>query len=94
MLIWITVGRKLFLGDKSTFLLDQLQHGWAPKDQRIPLKSDCFSPKVQIWGSISYYGVVNFTFYEGSMKSDLYIKVKEDNLLPEAPKIFHDDWVF
>ena len=73
--------KKIIFSDESTFLLDQTPHGWATKDQRIPLKSDCFSPKVQIWGSISYYGVVNFTFYEGSMNSDLYIKVIEDNLL-------------
>ena len=54
----------------------------------------CFSPKIQIWGSISSYGVVNFTFYEVSMNYDLYTKVIDDNLLPDAPKMFHDDWMF
>ena len=50
---------------------------------------------VMFWECITYYGVGNLVAIDGSMNTDKYISVLDDNLWPVVVKHFFDrPWIF
>ena len=85
--------RHVIFTDETTFALNKPQYGWAPRSSRIQQKSQCYDPKLQIWGSICELDKVHFTFYEGSLTSNKYVEILGSELLPEARKLLGKNWI-
>ena len=86
-------GGMLFLQMKLRLLSINLNMVWAPSSSRIQQKSQCYNPKLQIWGSIRELGKVHFTFYESSLTSSKYVEILGSELLPEARKLLGKNWI-
>jgi len=84
---------KVIFSDETTFRLNEPQYGWAPRGTPIRQRSRTYNPKVQLWGSISYYGAIAFTTYEGSMTSNRYVNVLQQELIPAANEGMRGRWV-
>jgi hypothetical protein len=52
------------------------------------------SPKLHVWGGVSYYGRTQLYIFEENLTADLYIQILETRLPEDIPHIFTRQWTF
>lgn len=85
--------------DEKKFNLDGpdgLQYYWADlrKEKDIFSKNAHGGGSVMIWAGFGWNGTTDIVFIDGRLNSQGYRKVLEDHLLPKAPQIAGQDWIF
>ena len=80
--------------DECSFFLGERIYGWAPKDERITVESLTYNPKVQVWASMYFGGILYYQIFEGTMNSEKYHEILEDEFLPIAVAELGEDLVF
>lgn len=61
---------------------------WRPECIGIVQDPPCSRLKIMVWGCVSYYGVGDLAFVEGTMNSGKYIQVLEEHLQPSVHRLF------
>ena len=70
--------------DESVFRVGEPCHGWARVGQPVFHESSNYAPFINVWASISAFGKLSITFYEGNLDQFRYQELLEDHLYAEA----------
>ena len=84
--------RTIFTDEAGFWIFDNGKEGWFKKDLSLPVTSDSYSGKVNVWAAISPRGKVELVTFTQKFKAPVYLEILEDYLLPQGDRIFHNRW--
>ncbi|GBL74151.1 hypothetical protein AVEN_231040-1 [Araneus ventricosus] len=81
---------------KSLIWMDQMVFDTSDlrKEKEIFSKRTFGGGSVMVWGNFVTEGTTPIVFVQGRMNSESYVDILADNLLPEAPLITSEDYLF
>jgi len=74
--------------DESVFQVGQSYYGWSKSGQPAYIGTSNFAPKIGVWASISMFGKLSLTFYEGTLDQFDYQRILTRSLYPQANRLW------
>ena len=86
---------KVIFSDGAIFWIsDNNKMGWFKEGYSDTLINDHYAGKVNVWAAISERGKVGIHVFENNLKSDIYINILKQHLIPQANELYPKGWLF
>lgn len=87
-------GRVIFTDESGFWLFDNNKQGWFKSGFSDPMEIESHPGKVNVWAAISAKGKVSIHVYRENLRSNNYIDILNDYLIPNADELYPNRWEF
>lgn len=87
-----TLRRTIFTDEAGFWIFDNNKVGWFKSNFSDPLLTDQYSGKLNVWGAISSRGKVGIHVFRKNLKTDKYIEILTNHLIPNANRLYQNNW--
>ena len=80
--------RTIFTDEASFWIFDNNKQGWFKSGASESIDMDHYAGRLNVWAAISEQGKVGIHVFEQNLKSDVYLDILQNHLVPHAALMF------
>ena len=84
----------VFTDEAGFWIFDNNKFGWFKGGLSKPIINRRYPGKLNVWCGISARGKVGINIFKQNLKSDKYIDILSNNLLPHIAELYPNGWYF